>query len=77
MSLVTKSRRRRSTNIVMGSIIRNHLKYLEDKEDVHPTHRPQRASLITKKTSIKVPVKYANFVDIFSSDLVFELSEHN
>ena len=60
----------------MGSIVRNHPEYPEDEEGVHPSLRPQKAGLIAKKTPTKVPVKYADFADVFSPDLASELSEH-
>ena len=53
----------------VGSIVRNHPEYPEDKEGVHPFLKPQRAGLIAEKAPTKVPVKYANFADVFSPDL--------
>ena len=54
----------------------NHPKYPKDKESVHPSLKPQRAGLIAKKASTKVPVEYANFADVFSPDLASGLPEH-
>ena len=34
--------------------------------DVQPFCRPQIANLIVKGTSTKIPIKYANFADVFS-----------
>ena len=44
--------------------------------DVHPSWRPQISGLIAKEASTKVPVKYSNFMNIFSPDLASELSKH-
>ena len=44
--------------------------------DVHPSRRPQIAGLIAEEARTKVPVKYADFADIFSPDLASELPEH-
>ena len=44
--------------------------------NVHPSYRPEIASLIAKKASTKVPNKYANFADIFYLDLAFKLFKH-
>ena len=44
--------------------------------DVHSSRRSQISGLIVKEASIKVPDKYANFADIFSSDLASKLSDH-
>ena len=44
--------------------------------DVHPSRRPQIAGLIAEEAPTKVPVKYADFVDVFSPDLASELSDH-
>ena len=44
--------------------------------DVHPSRRYQIAGLIAKKAPTKVPVKYADFVDVFSLDLASELPDH-
>ena len=44
--------------------------------DVHPSRRPQIAGLIAEEAPIKVPVKYADFADVFSPDLASELPEH-
>ena len=52
----------------------NCTEFPEDKEGVHPSYRPQRAGLIVKEASIKVPVKYANFA--FSQDLASELHKY-
>ena len=60
----------------VGSIVRNYPEYPEDKEGVYPSLRPQRTSLIAKEAPTKVPVKYANFADVFSPDLASKLPEH-
>ena len=52
----------------------NCTEYLEDKEGVHPSHRPQRVGLIAEETPTKVFVQYADFA--FSPDLASELPEH-
>ena len=44
--------------------------------DIHPSHRPQIASLIVKKAPIKVFNKYADFADVFSLDLAFKFPKH-
>ena len=44
--------------------------------NIHLSHRPQIASLIAKEASIKVSAKYADFVDVFSSDLASKLPKH-
>ena len=44
--------------------------------DVHPSREPQISGLIAKKTPTKVPAKYSDFADVFSSDLSTELPEH-
>ena len=67
---------RRSTDTAVGLIVHNHPEYPEDEEGVHPSRRPQRTSLIAKETPTKVPVKYADFADVFSPDLASELPEH-
>ena len=59
---------RRSTDTAVGLIVHNHPKYPEDEEDVHPSRRPQKTSLIAEETPMKVPVKYADFA--FSPDNV-------
>lgn len=41
--------------------------------NIHPSCKCQIANLITKKTLIKMLVKYVNFVNIFSPDLVLML----
>ena len=46
------------------------------KLDFHLSHRPQVSGLIAEEASIKVPAKYSDFVDIFSPDLVSELSKY-
>ena len=76
MSLVTKPSRRKSTDTAVGLIVHNHPEYLEDKEDVHPSCRPQRTSLIAEKTPTKASVEYVNFADVSSPDLASELPEH-
>ena len=45
--------------------------------DVHPFRGPQISSLITKEAPMKVPAKYLDFANIFSSDLASELLEHS
>ena len=55
----------------------NCTEYTEDEEDVHSSRRPQRAGLIAKEAPIKVSVEYADFANVFSLDLAFELPEHN
>ena len=60
----------------VGSIVHNQLEYPEDEENVHPSLKPQRAGSITEEAPIKVPVEYADFVDVFSSDLVSGLLEY-
>ena len=44
--------------------------------NIYPFRRPQIFGLITKKALIKVSNKYADFTDVFSSDLTSELPEH-
>ena len=44
--------------------------------EVHPSKRAQIAHLKADKVSIKVPNKYADFVDVFSPKLAAKLSEH-
>ena len=68
--------RRRSTNTAVGLIVHYYPEYPEDEEGVHPSRRLQRTSLIAKETPIKVPVKYANFADVFFPDLASELPKH-
>ena len=60
----------------MDSIIRNHSEYPEDKKGVHPFLKPQRVGLIAKEAPTKIPVKYAEFANVFSSDLASGLPEH-
>ena len=60
----------------VGSIVRNHPEYPEDKEGVQPSLRPQRAGLINKEAPTKIPIEYADFADVFSPDLASELPEH-
>ena len=60
----------------MDLIVHNHPEYPEDEKGVHPSRRPQRTSLIAEETPIKVPVKYADFADVFSPDLASELPKH-
>ena len=74
MSLVTKPSRRRSTDIAVDSIVRNHPEYPEYEKSVHPSRRPQRAGLIAEEAPTKVPVEYADFA--FSPDLASKLPEH-
>ena len=44
--------------------------------DVHPFWKPQISGLITKEALIKVPAKYSDFADIFSSDLACDLPKY-
>ena len=44
--------------------------------DVYPFRRPQIASLIAKMALTKVFAKYADFVDVFSLDLISKLPKH-
>ena len=44
--------------------------------NIHPFCRPQVSGLIVKKAPTKVPAKYSDFADVFSSDLASELPEH-
>ena len=44
--------------------------------NVYPFCKPQIVCLIAEKAPIKIPNKYVNFVDIFSSDLAFKLLKH-
>ena len=60
----------------MSLTIHNYPKYPKDEKGVHPSRRPQRTSLIAKKTPTKVFVEYANFADVFSPDLASGLPEH-
>ena len=53
-----------------------HVASLTSSAGVHPSRRPQRAGLIAEEAPTKVPVEYANFADVFSLDLAFELPEH-
>ena len=46
------------------------------KLDVHTSRRPQISSVIAEKAPTKVPVKYADFVDVFSPDMASELPDH-
>lgn len=43
---------------------------------VYLSRRFQIASLIAKKTLTKVPIKYADFANVFSLDLIFKLPKH-
>ena len=43
--------------------------------DVHPSREPQISGLIAKEAPIKVPAKYSDFADVFSSDLATKLPE--
>ena len=45
--------------------------------DIYPSRRPQISGLIVEKTLTKVSAKYSDFVDVFSSDLVFKLPEYS
>ena len=60
----------------MSSIVYNYPEYPEDEKGIHPSLRPQRASLITKEAPTKVSIEYADFIDVFSPDLTSELPEH-
>ena len=44
--------------------------------DVHPSRRPQIASLIAEEAPTKVLIEYADFVDVFSSDLASKLPDY-
>ena len=44
--------------------------------NVHPSQRPQISGLIAKKALTKVSAKYSDFANVFSPDLMSELSEH-
>ena len=44
--------------------------------NVHPSQRPQIFGLIAKEASMKVPVKYLDFADVFSPGLISELPVH-
>ena len=52
----------------------NHTEYLEYEEDIHPSHRVQRAGLIVKEALTKVLVEYADFK--FSQNLASKLPKH-
>ena len=69
-----KPSRRKSTDTTVGSIIHNHSEYPKDKKGIYLSHKPQRAGLIAKETTIKIPIKYVNFA--FSPDLAFKLSKY-
>ena len=45
--------------------------------DVHPSRRPQIDGLIAKEAPMKVLAEYANFANVFSSDLVPELPTYS
>ena len=45
-------------------------------DEVHPLRKAQIAHLKADKAATKVPSKYANFADIFSSKRVAELPEY-
>ena len=44
--------------------------------NIYPSRRPQISGLIDKEAPTKVPIKYLDFADVFSSDLASELPEH-
>ena len=46
------------------------------RQGVYLSRKPQRAGLIAEETLTKVPVKYANFANVFSPDLAFKLPKH-
>ena len=46
------------------------------RQGIHLSRKPHKAGLITKETFTKVPVKYADFVDMFSPDLASKLPKH-
>ena len=50
-----------------------HVASLTSSAGVHPSRRPQRAGLIAEEAPTKVPVKYADFADVFSPDSVWPL----
>ena len=43
---------------------------------VHPSCRSQISGLIAEEASTKIPAKYSNFTDVFSTDLASELPKH-
>ena len=43
---------------------------------IHLSHRPEIANLIAKKPFTKVSAKYADFADVFSTDLISKLPEY-
>ena len=44
--------------------------------DVHPSRKPQISGLIAEKALTMISNKYADFADVFSSDLAFKLPQH-
>ena len=44
--------------------------------NVHPFWRPQISGLIAEEALTKVPAKYSDFADVFSTNLASEVSEH-
>ena len=46
-----------------------------NQEGVHPSHKPQKAGLITKETPTNGSAEYANFADVFSLEMS-RLPEH-
>ena len=44
--------------------------------DVQPFRRPQVSNLIAKEAPMKVPAKYLDFADVFSSDLASKLPKY-
>ena len=44
--------------------------------NIHPFWRPYISGLITEEAPTKVPNEYADFVDVFSLDLAFELLKY-
>lgn len=44
--------------------------------NIYPSHRPQISSLIAEKTFTKVPNKYIDFANVFTSNLTSELPEY-
>ena len=53
-----------------------HVALLTSSAGIHPSRRPQRAGLIAEEAPTKVPVEYADLVDVFSPDLASKLPEH-
>lgn len=54
----------------------SYTEYSKDKEGVYPSRGSQKACLIAEEPLIKVLAKYADFANVFSLDLAFELPKH-